>query len=297
MRVCLPIIFSLLLISIDLEAQHLNTVLDANEKLVKIKSGYTFTEGPAVAPDGSVYFTDSPNNKIYHWFPNDSIVEFTVDGERANGLYISQDGQLLACTDQHNMLLKIDLQGNKEILVDNFNDKHLNGPNDVWQHPGGNIYFTDPYYHRPWWPENHVEEQDKRAVYLYSKDNKLSRVAEGFVMPNGIIGTPDGRYLYVADANGKKTWRFKVKKDGTLSHRKLFANEASDGMTIDNEGNLYLTTRMEVLILNKKGRKLGAIEMPEKASNVCFAGEKRDVLFITAHTSVYSIRTLVRGVQ
>jgi len=279
------------------EKGNLDKIVKRNAQLIKISTGYGFTEGPAVSENGNVYFTDSPNNKIYIWEEDDSIAPFDVDGERSNGLYFSNDGKLLACADLHNKLLSIDENGKKMVLADQYQGRHFNGPNDVWQHPNGNIYFTDPYYHRPWWPSEHKELQKHRSVYCLDTNRELQQVAANFVMPNGIIGTPDGKYLYVADANDKKTWRFSIKQDGLLGNRTLFANEGSDGMTIDNRGNIYLTTRMEVLILNKRGEKTGKIDIPEKPSNCCFGGKNRNILFITAGTSIYKIETKVKGVK
>ncbi len=275
----------------------LKKILAKNAELVQIETGFRFTEGPAAHEDGRVFFTDQPNNKIHIWDPNGGVSEFEVDGERSNGLYFSNDGQLLACADYRNKLIRFDMDGNKTVLVDGYKGKHLNGPNDVWQHPGGHIFFTDPYYKRPWWPEGHEELQEERGVYLLTPEGDLQRVAADFKMPNGIIGTPDGKNLYVADANGKRTYRFDIQEDGTLTNRVLFAEEGSDGMTIDNQGNVYFTTRSVVLIIDKDGNKVGEIEVPEKPSNVTFAGKNRDILFITAQTSIYRIDTKVKGVN
>jgi gluconolactonase len=218
-----------------------------------------------------------------------------VEGERSNGLYFSIDGRLIACADYRNKLIKFDMEGNKMVLTDSYDGKHLNGPNDVWEHPGGNIYFTDSYYKRPWWPEGHAQAQDERAVYLVTKKGKLSRVADGYEMPNGIIGTSEGKYLYVADIQAKKTWRYEIQKNGKLKNKTLFAEYGSDGMTIDNQGNVYFTTGPVVLVIDKNGKKVGEIQVPENPANVCFGGKDRDVLFITARTSVYRIKMKVRG--
>ena len=279
------------------QEEGLHPILAENAELVKIQSGFKFTEGPAVHPDGRVFFTDQPNDKIFIWDESDKIIEFEVDGERSNGLYFSKDGRLIACADYQNKLIKIDMKGNKTILVDGYDGKHLNGPNDVWEHPNGHIFFTDSYYKRPWWPEGHSQVQDERAVYCLTKKGKLMRVADGFEMPNGIIGTPDGKYLYVADINAKETWRYKINNDGTLKNKTIFAKHGSDGMTIDNQGNVYFTTGPTVLIIDKFGNKAGEIVIPENPANVCFGGKNRDVLFITARTSVYRISTKVKGVQ
>jgi gluconolactonase len=114
------------------------------------------------------------------------------------------------------------------------------------------------------------------------------------VRPNGLIGTPDGKLLYVADHGGKKTFAYTINMDATLSNKKLFASEGSDGMTIDNEGNVYLTTDV-VAVYNSSGEKIETIAVPERPSNVCFGGRDKQTLFVTARTSLYSLRMRVKG--
>ncbi|MGQ7868568.1 SMP-30/gluconolactonase/LRE family protein [Sunxiuqinia sp. sy24] len=270
----------------------------ANKKadLEQIASGFSFTEGPAVNSKGEVYFTDQPNNKIYLWNEKDEIKVFPVDGERANGLYFDQDGLLLACADYRNKLISIDQQGNKTVLADNFEGKHLNGPNDLWIHPSGAIYITDSYYHRPWWPEGQLQVQNERAVYCVHPDSQITRVAAAYKMPNGIIGTPDGKTLYVADIQDEKIWQYTILEDGSLGNKTFFAPEGSDGMTIDKQGNVYLTNKA-VSVYSSQGAKLRVIEVPERPSNVCFGGKKRKTLFITARTSIYKLAMTVKGVK
>lgn len=274
----------------------LNSIIDKDEVLKQISSGYSFTEGPAVDKDGRVFFTDQPNDKIYIWDETKGIVQFKVEGERSNGLYFSADQQLVACADFRNRLIKFDLQGTKTVLINHFENKHLNGPNDLWINPNGNIYITDSYYHRTWWPEEQKEEQDKRAVLCLKPNGDLSQVAIGFKMPNGIIGTPDGKTLYISDINEGKIWKYTILPNGELSNKTFFAPEGSDGMTIDNQGNIYLSNKA-ISVYTKDGIKLGAITVPEQPSNICFAGKNRKTLFITARTSVYKLRMKVNGVQ
>ncbi len=282
--------------SLTLNAQDVNSIIQQGAKIENIASGYSFTEGPAVNKNGQIYFTDQPNNKIFIWDENQGISEFVLDGERSNGLYFDAEGQLLACADYRNKLIKISMDGNKTVLLDNYDNKHLNGPNDLWVHPNGNIYFTDSYYERPWWPEGQIQAQDCRGVYCLKSTGEIIRVIDDYKMPNGIIGTPDGKTLYVADINDQKTWKYKINNDGTLSEKTFFAPEGSDGMTIDNVGNIYLTNSA-VSIFAPDGQKLGQLEIPEIPANICFGGKDRNILFITARTSIYTIKTKVIGVN
>lgn len=265
------------------------------EKVSKAGGGYTFTEGPSVAPDGRVFFTDQPNNRIEIWSESGGITTFSGSGERSNGTYFNKKGELVACADLHNRLVAFSMDGKQYTLAENFEGMHLNGPNDLWIAPNGGIYFSDPYYHRPYWEEGHKELQRVRGVYYLPPGGNMIRVIDDYKQPNGLVGTPDGKILYVSDINDKKIWRYSINADGTLSNKTLFAPEGSDGMTIDKKGNVYLTNK-SVSVYNAKGEHLTRIEVPEQPSNVCFGGKKRNILFITARKSVYTVKMKVKGI-
>jgi gluconolactonase len=271
-------------------------IFSAKQKVLKAGSGYSFTEGPAVAADGRVYFTDQPNDKIYIWDEKKGISLFLENTGRANGLYFDKEGKLIACADLNNQIATYNDDGEIEVIYENYKGKHLNGPNDLWITPGGGIYFTDPYYHRKYWDEDHREVQDARGVYFLNQNGEIYRVINDYVQPNGIIGTPDGKNLYVADINDRKIWKYDIMPDGSLQNKTFFAPEGSDGMTIDNKGNVYLTYR-KVFVYSPTGDLIEEIEIPEHPSNVCFGGKKRNILFITARTSVYTLKMKVRGVK
>jgi gluconolactonase len=183
------------------------------------------------------------------------------------------------------------------VLVEDFQGKLLNGPNDLWVRPDNGVYFTDPLYKRPYWTRGPME-QDGQHVYFLSPDRKtLKRVAADLTQPNGIIGSPDGRTLYVADIGAGKTYRYDVQADGSLTGKSLFCELGSDGMTIDVEGNVYLTGR-GVTVFDKTGRQIDHIDVPEPwTANVTFGSKDRKLLFITASKSVYGISTRVAGAQ
>jgi len=272
-----------------------------NARVDKAGTGYTFTEGSSVAADGRVFFTDQPNDRIYVWDEEKGVTLFMEGAQRSNGTYFDTKGNLLACADLENKLIVI--TPDREIIpfqLQGYEGKHFNGPNDLWIHPNGSIYLTDPYYHREYWPSDHKQELDTQAVYLImpgvNYSGHVSRVIDDLQQPNGIVGTPDGKFIYVADIKGNTTWRYTIIAEGALGHKSWFAPAGSDGMTLDSEGNVYLTFG-KVLIYNSKGEKIGEIELPENPSNLCFGGKKRDVLFITARTSVYTIKMKVRGVE
>lgn len=263
-------------------------------KVTKAGGGYSFTEGPSAAPDGRVFFTDQPNDKIEVWSENGSITTFVQSSERSNGTYFNRKGELVTCADLHNRLVIFTMDKQHRTLSENYNNKHLNGPNDLWIAPGGGIYFSDPYYHRDYWEAGHRELQNARGVYYLNPEGKVIRVIDDYKQPNGLVGTPDGKILYVSDINDRKIWKYSINSDGTLSDKTLFAPEGSDGMTIDNHGNVYLTTNC-VSVYNAKGENIARIEVPEQPSNLCFGGKKKNILFITARTSVYILKMKVKG--
>jgi len=258
----------------------------------KLSGGFTFTEGPAADESGNIFFSDIPNNRIHKWSLDGKLSTFRENSGGANGLFFDSEGNLLACEGGGRRLVSITTAGEVTVLADRYQGKRFNSLNDLWIDPKGGVYFTDPRYGR----NRDDMEQDGEHVYYLSPDRKkLVRVIDDMVRPNGVIGTPDGRTLYVTDHGGRKTFSYAVNDDGSLSNKKLVAPEGSDGMTIDNEGNIYLTTSV-VAVYNKDGEKIAAIELPEWPSNVCFGGKDGQTLFITARTSLYSVRTRVKGV-
>lgn len=285
----------LLTMTFSIHGQQINLIAE-DAVIEKLGTGYSFTEGPAVAPDGKVYFTDQPNDRIYVWDENEDISLWLEGTERSNGMYFNNDNQLIACADLHNRLVAFNKEKSMEVLFEDYEGKHLNGPNDVWVAPDGGMYFTDPYYHRNYWKEGHTEKQDSRGVYYLSTDGSVSHVVDDYIQPNGLIGTPDGKYLYIADINDRKIWKYDIDADGMLSNKTFFAPEGSDGMTIDDKGNIYLTMG-KLWIYSPEGKLIQEIEFPESPSNVCFGGKERDTLFVTARTSVYSLKMNVKGVQ
>ena len=176
--------------------------------------------------------------------------------------------------DEYFELWKIDNSKNHIVLVDEYQEKKLNGPNDLWVDPKGGIYFTDPYYQRPYWDRKEKEIEEERVYYLTPDRNELRIVADDLVQPNGIIGTPDGQMIYIADIGDKKTYSFSISENGDLQNKKLFTKLGSDGMTIDNQGNVYLTGN-GVTVFNKKGEEILHIPVPQKWSSQCYIWRAR----------------------
>ena len=257
---------------------------DVTSEVKQVATGFKFTEGPAVAPNGDIYFTDIPNNKIHAWSAKGNLSTYRENSGGANGLLFDNKGNLLICEGGNRRLTLINPKGKVTILADNFKDKKLNSPNDLWIDPKGGVYFTDPRYGK----RDNLEQNGEHVYYLPPEGGPLKRVIDDMVRPNGIVGTPDGTTIYVADHGGKKIWSYSIDNDGTLSNKKLFIKEGSDGMILDSKGNLYLTTDA-VLVYNPEGKLLRRIEVPERPANVCF-GKDGETLFITARSSLYAIR-------
>lgn len=285
----------LLLAGIDAMAEGELELAAPGAKLEKLAGGFAFTEGPACDARGNIYFTDQPNNRIHRWSVEGKLSTYLEPCGRANGLVFDHVGNLVACADEENQLWSIAPGGQVTVLVKNYQDKLLNGPNDAWVRPDGGIYFTDPYYKRSYWKRGPKEQDGEHVYFLAKPGEKLMRVADDLRQPNGITGTRDGKTLFVADIGAGKTYRYAIQKDGSLAEKTLFCSMGSDGMTLDAEGNVYLTGR-GVTIFDKTGRKLANIPVPEQwTANVAFGGADAKTLFITASKGLYAIKMKVAG--
>lgn len=292
----LPIIF-ISLSALSCSSQD-SSPIKKGASLELIADGFIFTEGPAEDKFGNVYFTDQPNNKILKWnHEQDTIVVYMDDAGRSNGLYIGNDEILYACADENFQLWKIESPENITILADGFESTNFNGPNDLWIDDKGGIYFTDPYYQRPYWDRKSPEMETARVYYLSPDYKTLKAVAEGFGHPNGLIGSFDEKILYITDASEAKTYVYDILENGDLANRRLFVEMGSDGMTLDNQGNLYLTGN-GVHIYDKNANLLDHIVIDKGwTSNITFAGEDFKWLFITALDAVYKIEMNTHGIR
>lgn len=279
--------------------QHLPTlrVVAPGASLKKVAGTFAFSEGPAVNKRGDIYFTDQPNDKIWKYDIDGKLSLFMDKTGRSNGLYFDRQGNLISCADEKDELWSIRPDKKVTVLLSHFEGKRLNGPNDLWIDPKGGIYFTDPYYQRDYWDRKQPDIPGQKVYYLSKGKTEPVIVEDSVVKPNGIVGTPDGKYLYVADIQANKTYRYVIGEDGRLKERQEFVPQGSDGMTLDSKGNLYITGR-GVTVYDNKGKLLGNIPVSANwTGNVCFGGKDRKTLFITASESVYTLRMQVKGVE
>ncbi len=294
----------------------------AHDELTPIQNGFGFTEGPAVDKDGNVFFTDQPNDRIYKWSARSGHVSLFLEGTgRSNGMAFDADGNLIACADLYGELWKIFPDGSHEVLVDNYNGKLLNGPNDVWINPKtGGIYITDPIFPRDYWEEGDPRIQPweptrseqaetgkgGHVYYLAPDASELVRVTtmpewNADSWPNGVVGSPDGKKLYINQWHYNGTggvFKFDINPDGSLSNLQDFVTGLNfcDGMSMDDEGNVYVSSG-GIKVYDPDGNNVMNIDMPDGATNNVFAGKNNKELFITSVPFVSSIKMNVKGVE
>lgn len=289
----LPVVLGCL---ICLRAIAADSVVAPGVKPVKVASDFFFTEGPAADRAGNVYFTDQPNDRIVRWSVDGTISEWLKPAGRSNGMYFDRAGNLITCADGKNQIWSISPDKKVTVLLKDFEGKLLNGPNDLWITPTGDFYFTDPLYKRDYWERTAERQQPGEYVYFFERRTGGVRVVDrDITKPNGIIGTPDGKTLYVADIGARKTYVYRIAADGSLTDKKLFCSMGSDGMTVDAEGDVYLTGK-GVTVFNSHGEQIEHIEILEPwTANVTFGGKDLKTLFITASKAVYTVQMRVQG--
>ncbi|GAA5033531.1 gluconolactonase [Marivirga lumbricoides] len=287
----------LFLTSCDKETKNNETPFSENSEATQLAKGFSFTEGPTADKEGNIYFTDQPNNLIYKYTTEGQLDTFSTESGRSNGLYIDTENNLWACADMYHQLWKFQLNGEKEVILNPDSSNAFNGPNDVWVHKNGNVYFTDPHYKRPYWEGEHDTLEYKGLYVLFKGQNLPIMIDSSLVQPNGIIGASDKNLLFVADIGDDKIFKYRILPDGTLAEKELFVEKGSDGMALDNHLNLYITGN-GVDVYDSTGTAIRHIEIPEDwTANITFGGKQNDELYITASTGLYGLKTSVKGVN
>lgn len=272
-------------------------------KLKKLWGEGSFTEGPALGPDGCIYFSDIGNRIMKYDPAKNTTTEFRKPSGKSNGLEFDAQGRLVACEGANggNRRVSItDKDGTVRSLADRFQGKRFNSPNDLTIDRKGRVYFTDPRF-----SGDEPRELDLESVYRIDPDGTVTRIIADVTRPNGIVLSPDMKTLYLAENQSKEKrllLAFPLKEDGTVGERKVLhdfgADRGIDGMCIDTEGNLYATAGQGktagVSIFAPDGKKLAFIPTPEAPTNCTFGGTDRKTLYITAGKSLYRIS--VRGV-
>ncbi|MCX7665349.1 MAG: SMP-30/gluconolactonase/LRE family protein [Gemmataceae bacterium] len=271
-------------------------------KLEKLWGDGEFTEGPCLGPDGCIYFSDI-GNRIMKFDPETKkVTEFRNPSGRSNGLKFDKEGNLYACEGASkggNRRVSITPpKGEPKTLADKFDGKKFNSPNDLILDAKGRVYFTDPRY-----GGDEKREIDTESVYRIDPDGKVSLVTKDVEKPNGIVISPDGKTLYVADNNpaekgARHLLSFPLKEDGTVGEKKIlytFKGRAIDGMAITKEGLVVATAgsgkEAGIYVFNPEGKVVDFLPTPEDPTNCCFAGKDMKTLYITAGKSLYRIDT------
>ena len=274
----------------------LSSVLETLEA-ERLATGFGFTEGPLWHPDGFFYFVDIRTSRLYRLTPGQASEVVREDTGEGNGTTFDLQGRVIICEGGRRRVTRLNADGSVEPLADSFDGKRLNRPNDVVCRSDGSIYFTDPAGRLPF-PERELAA----AVYRVAPDGLTSLIAE-CELPNGLAFSPDERVLYVANTRSAQyIHRLELNPDGTLRRRSIFADMSSDetdgvpdGMKVDAEGRVFCTGAGGTWVFNADGTKLGVIRTPEIPANLAFGGPDLRTLFLTARTSVYSLRVKVPG--
>jgi gluconolactonase len=269
----------------------------------KIAGGFEFTEGPAYDGERYLYFTDIPTDRIYRLDVTAKSVSapevFLEKNGTCNGLMVDGDGRLIACR-MEGEIVSIDIATKKvTTLVGEYAGKRFNACNDLVIDKSGGVYFTDPRFRAPQpWP------QMREAVYYRSAAGETKRLADDFLAPNGIILSPDETKLYVIPSMDSKMYVYDVASPGELTNRQIFCqltqapgkkDGGGDGLTVDSNGNLYITSATGLQIFDPAGKQLGTISLPEQPANVAFGGADNTTLYATARKGLYAIPTPAKG--
>jgi gluconolactonase len=271
----------------------------ATDKVEKVTDGFIFTEGPIWVPEGYLLFSDIPASTIYKWSPGSSDAEvFRTPSGRSNGLTLDGKGRLLAC-EHDGRVSRTEQGGEVATLVNSYQGKRLNSPNDIVVKSDGSIYFTDPPFGLT---EDDEKELEFNGVYRLSTEGELTLLDDSFTGPNGLTFSPDEKTLYVNDSKDGYIKAFVVMENGLLGESKVFAELINpdeegvpDGMKVDYQGNVFCTGPGGIWVFNHAGDLLGVLKVPEVPANLGWGGENLKTMYITARTGIYSIECRTGG--
>jgi gluconolactonase len=274
-------------------------LISRDAKLETVASGFGFTEGPVWDKAGFLYVSDEEINKIFRVYVKDGRKEELISLGDPDGNTYDRQGRLIDCASVLRAIIAISKDGKYEVLADKFEGKKLNSPNDVIVGLDGAIYFTDPTLDLV---KGERQEIPFQGVYRLDAAGKVTLLTKDLAQPNGLAFSPDGKKFYVDDDEHRNIRVYDVAKDGSLSNGHIFGEEPGgkgdgvpDGIKVDTKGNLFVTGPKGIWVWSPDGTHLGTITLPEQPANLTWGGPDLRTLYITATTSVYSLRTKARG--
>lgn len=275
------------------------SAIEPTGEVEKVQGDFGFTEGPAWDPKGVLYFTDIPNTTIFRLDDQDEVSKFTDESNHANGLRVTSDGRMLAC-EMDGQVVVYDLSDNsRKVLAAEYEGERFNAPNDLVNDEQGGIYFTDPLFRAPT-----PLPQGVQAVYYIDASGSVSRVTGDLPAPNGVGLSPDGKRLYVIPSRQAEMLVYDVVGPGKIENQRVFcklkqpegqSSTGGDGMAVDVEGNVYLTSALGVQIFSSGGEPRGIVSFPEQPANVTFGGPDRKTMYVTARTGLYRVKMPIAG--
>jgi gluconolactonase len=273
-------------------------LLDSKTQLTRVGGGFGFTEGPVWDPAGFLYISDEEQNNIYRLFPNGRKEELVSLGDPDGNTY-DRKHRLIDCASVLRAIIEVTPQGRHTVLADKYQGKRFNSPNDVIVGPDGALYFTDPTLDLV---NGEKQEIPFQGVYRLDGAGAVRLLTKDITQPNGLAFSPDGERFYVDDSQEKNIRVYDVTPDGNLTNGRIFGDEKGkphdgvpDGIKVDERGDLFITGPKGIWVWDAHGHHLGTIIMPEQPANLAWGDKDYCTLYITAITSVYRLRTRVRG--
>lgn len=293
---------------LDTKTPEFEKLIAKDAKVEKLAGGYKFTEGPIWLRDGRLAFSDIPNDVVHVYDPKSKKVgDFRRPSAQTNGNTLDSDGHVVSCEHAGRRVVHIDQNGIVKTLVDRYDGKRLNSPNDVVLNAKGDMYFTDPPYGLPRQDQDPGKEIPFNGVYRYvAETGKVDVLTKDLTRPNGLAFSPDEKTLYVANSDpAKKLWMsYPVNPDGMLGVGKVFFDVTTntedglpDGLRVDTKGNVWATGPGGVWVFSPEGKHLGTVRPAEVPANCAFGDADGKTLYMTARTGLYRIRTKVEGLR
>ncbi|HWB82646.1 MAG TPA: SMP-30/gluconolactonase/LRE family protein [Bryobacteraceae bacterium] len=259
----------------------------------KLAVGYTFTEGPAWSKDGFLVFSDIPTDRILKWVPGEKVAVLRTDSHGASGNAFDGEGRLYTCETRARRVTRTEKNGRIDVLADKWEGKRLNAPSAIAVSRNGHVYFTDPAFGS----QADHRELDFYGVYHIPPKGPMKLIAKPSGRPNGIALSPNGRILYVSNADERNIRAYDVDRAGDASNERVFISGlpgVPGGLHVDEKGDLYIAAK-DMLVYSKEGKLLHTIALEDRPSN-CVLGEADSLtLFVTARGTVYRLRMEAKG--